>query len=64
MIKGDILLTQEERFLLAHAILEQNYAIEIVSSYVSDIEQGHKAADVDLYKKYLKLYDKLKAAGE
>ncbi len=61
MIKRDIKLTQEDRFLLAHAILEQNYAIEIISSYLSDVEQGYKTIDEDLYKKYVALYDKLKA---
>lgn len=64
MINGDTILSVEERMLLAYAVLEQNYAVEVVSNLISDVEKEEKIIDVDLYKKFLKLYDKLKDVGE
>ncbi|KOO50567.1 antirepressor AbbA [Priestia koreensis] len=58
-VKNVVTLTQEEAQLLLNVLFEQQYAVEIVSSHINDIEQGLKRVDQLQYQKIASLYNRL-----
>ncbi|MDC2864879.1 MULTISPECIES: antirepressor AbbA [unclassified Bacillus (in: firmicutes)] len=59
----EIDLTKEEQSLLLDVLFRQNYASEILSVELSDIENGRKKADVSHYKQITSLFARLKNEG-
>lgn len=53
-------LTAEEQKLLIDVIFANEYALEIVSSELYDIETGTKEVDETTYKKLITLYDRVR----
>lgn len=53
-------LTSEDQQLLLNILLNQGYALELISSEISDIENGYKKVEFETYKRIVQLYDKLR----
>jgi len=53
-------LTNEDQQLLLKILMDSGYALELISSEISDIENGHKKVDYDTYKRLLEIYDKVR----
>ncbi|WP_102347104.1 antirepressor AbbA [Bacillus sp. Marseille-P3661] len=63
MTNTKTLLKNEDKLMLGEILLNQNYAIELVSSEIADIETGLKQADETRLKQLNELYDRLTKAG-
>ncbi|WP_242222171.1 antirepressor AbbA [Bacillus cereus group sp. BfR-BA-01380] len=59
----EIDLTKEEQNLLLDVLFQQNYASEILSVELSDIENGQKKTDIAHYKQVTSLFARLKNEG-
>ncbi|HDX9576655.1 antirepressor AbbA [Bacillus cytotoxicus] len=59
----EIDLTKEEQSLLLDVLFLQNYASEILSVELSDIENGRKKIDISHYKQVTNLFARLKNEG-
>ncbi|WLR52129.1 antirepressor AbbA [Bacillus tianshenii] len=57
-------LTNEQKSLLVKVLFDQEYALEVVSCQINDIERGEKEADEDTVKELNKLYDQLAVVCE
>ncbi len=53
-------LSYDEQKLLVETLLSQNYAIEVISSELNDIESGKKSKDEDSYQQLKSLYERLR----
>jgi Antirepressor AbbA len=56
-------LTEDELYLLVDTVMKQNYAIELISSQITDIENGLMDAGDDQYERLIHLYQKLRDLG-
>lgn len=54
------MLSIEEAQLLLDLLFEQEYALEVVSSYIYDIETGLKSVDSQKYQQIASLYSRLR----
>lgn len=54
------MLSIEEAQLLLDLLFEQEYALEVVSSHMYDIETGLKAVDSQKYQQIASLYSRLR----
>jgi hypothetical protein len=52
-------LSYEEQILLLEILFAQQYALELVSCELADIENGEKQVDEKRYQQLLRLYDRL-----
>ena len=52
-------LSYEEQILLLDILFTQQYALELVSCELADIEYGEKQVDEKRYQQLLRLYDRL-----
>lgn len=52
-------LTNDEQKLLVETLLRQNYALELISSELNDIETGMKTLDEASYLQLKSLYERL-----
>ncbi|MDR4434273.1 AbrB antirepressor AbbA [Bacillus tequilensis] len=52
--------TEEEQKLLLNILINHEYAIELLSSEINDIETGTKNVDGITYKKLVTLYDRFR----
>lgn len=59
----EIDLTKEEQNLLLDVLFRQNYASEILSVELSDIETGRKKTDISHYTQVTNLFARLKNEG-
>ncbi|MFC3884292.1 antirepressor AbbA [Bacillus songklensis] len=57
---SSVLLSKEEAELLLDLLFEQEYALEVVSSHMLDIETGLKSVDIHQYQKIASLYSRLR----
>lgn len=57
---ADKRLSNEEQELLISLLMKQEYAIELLSSELNDIENGEKAVDMETYKQLTVLYDRIR----
>ncbi|PFH81333.1 antirepressor AbbA [Bacillus sp. AFS088145] len=55
--------TEDELSLLVDTVMKQNYAIELISSQITDIENGLMDAGEDQYERLLHFYQKLRDLG-
>ncbi|WP_088067844.1 antirepressor AbbA [Gottfriedia luciferensis] len=55
--------TEDELSLLVDTVMKQNYAIELISSQITDIENGLMDAGEDQYVRLVHLYHKLRDLG-
>ncbi|MEH6936712.1 antirepressor AbbA [Bacillus sp. JJ664] len=55
--------TEDELNLLVDTVMKQNYAIELISSQITDIENGLMDAGDDQYERLTHLYQKLRDLG-
>ncbi|AZB42632.1 antirepressor AbbA [Bacillus sp. FJAT-42376] len=53
-------LSTEEQELLVSLLMKQEYAIELISSELNDIESGQKAVDMETYRQLTTLYDRIR----
>ncbi|MCM3160255.1 antirepressor AbbA [Metabacillus litoralis] len=53
-------LSYDEQKLLVETLLRQDYAIELISSEINDIESGLKQVDEGNYHQLKLLYDRLR----
>ena len=53
------MLSNEEQILLLDILFAQQYALELVSCELADIENGEKQVDEKRYQQLLHLYDRL-----
>ncbi|MCD7035472.1 antirepressor AbbA [Metabacillus sp. GX 13764] len=53
-------ISHDDQKLLVDILLKQQYALELVSSEINDIESGEKAICQDDYNRLLALYDLLR----
>lgn len=53
--------SEEERKLLLNVPLNHEYAVELLSSEINDIETGTKNVDSLTYKKLVTLYDRVRS---
>lgn len=53
-------LTADEQKLLIDVLFKNEYAIELLSSELYDIETGTKAVDETTYRKLVTLYDRVR----
>lgn len=53
--------SEEERKLLLNVLLDHEYAVELLSSEINDIETGTKNVDSLTYKKLVTLYDRVRS---
>ncbi|SFA52044.1 Antirepressor AbbA [Parageobacillus thermantarcticus] len=53
------MLSHEEQLLLLDILFAQQYALELVSCELADIENGEKQVDEKRYQQLLHLYDRL-----
>lgn len=51
---------EEEKKLLLNVLLNQEYAVELLSSEINDIECGTKNVDDNTYKQLITLYDRVR----
>ncbi|MFS0654313.1 antirepressor AbbA [Bacillus sp. 179-C3.3 HS] len=51
---------EEEKKLLLNVLLNQDYAVELLSSEINDIECGTKNVDINTYKQLITLYDRVR----
>ncbi|MFJ5963603.1 MULTISPECIES: antirepressor AbbA [unclassified Bacillus (in: firmicutes)] len=51
---------EEEKKLLLNVLLNQDYAVELLSSEINDIECGTKKVDDNTYKQLITLYDRVR----
>ncbi|GMB08633.1 antirepressor AbbA [Thermolongibacillus altinsuensis] len=56
-------LSMEEQQLLVDLLFTQQYAIELISAELADIECGYKQVDAQRYKQLIGLYDRVRAFG-
>lgn len=54
------LLTTDDQKLLAEVLISQDYAVEVLSSELNDIEAGMKNTDRNTYLRLISLYDRLR----
>jgi hypothetical protein len=54
------ILSIEEAQLLLDLLFEQEYALELVSSHIYDIETGLKSVDLTKYQQIASLYSRLR----
>lgn len=59
-MKDTIHLTREEQILLLEVLFRQNYASEILSAEITDIETGMKKVNHNEYKQMIHLFERLK----
>ncbi|AYV19002.1 antirepressor AbbA [Bacillus velezensis] len=52
--------TEEEQKLLLNILINQEYAIELLTSEINDIEARSKSVDGTTYKKLVTLYDRFR----
>lgn len=52
-------LSYEEQILLLDILFTQQYALELVSCELADIENGEKQVDEKRYQQLLRLYNRL-----
>lgn len=52
--------TEEEQKLLLNILINHEYAIELLSSEINDIETGPKTLTSTTYKKLVTLYDRFR----
>ncbi|KYD29758.1 antirepressor AbbA [Geobacillus sp. NFOSA3] len=52
-------LSHEEQILLLDILFTQQYALDLVSCELADIENGEKQVDEKRYQQLLRLYDRL-----
>ncbi|MGW7736879.1 antirepressor AbbA [Bacillus velezensis] len=52
--------TEEEQKLLLNILINQEYAIELLTSEINDIEAGSKSVYGTTYKKLVTLYDRFR----
>jgi Antirepressor AbbA len=52
-------LSHEEQILLLDVLFTQQYALDLVSCELADIENGEKQVDEKRYQQLLRLYDRL-----
>ncbi|WP_143415885.1 antirepressor AbbA [Geobacillus sp. E263] len=52
-------LSYEEQILLLDILFTQQYALDLVSCELADIENGEKQVDEKQYQQLLRLYDRL-----
>lgn len=52
--------SNEEQELLISLLMKQEYAIELLSCELNDIESGEKAVDMETYKQLTTLYDRIR----
>jgi hypothetical protein len=52
-------LSHEEQILLLDVLFAQQYALDLVSCELADIENGEKQVDEKRYQQLLRLYDRL-----
>ncbi|MRX73790.1 antirepressor AbbA [Bacillus lacus] len=53
-------LSTDDQVLLVDLLLNQQYALELITSEINDIENGLKTVDEQRYKKLICLYDRLR----
>ncbi|MEC3834075.1 antirepressor AbbA [Bacillus licheniformis] len=53
--------SEKERKLLLNVLLDHEYAVELLSSEINDIETGTKNVDSLTYKKLVTLYDRVRS---
>ncbi|MBD1381283.1 antirepressor AbbA [Metabacillus arenae] len=53
-------LTEEEKEMLVGLLLDNQYALELLSSEINDIENGNKKVNQRQYQKLLTLYDRIR----
>lgn len=53
--------SEEERKLLLNVLLDHEYAVELLSSEINDIETGTKNVDSLTYKQLVTLYDRVRS---
>jgi hypothetical protein len=53
------ILSHEEQILLLDILFTQQYALDLVSCELADIENGEKQVDEKRYQQLLRLYDRL-----
>ncbi|MGM0873412.1 MAG: antirepressor AbbA [Bacillota bacterium] len=54
------IISSDDQKLLIEILFSQNYAIEILSSELNDIEAGLKSTDDVTYNRLVSLYDRLR----
>jgi hypothetical protein len=59
----DVSLSTEDKELLFDVLVNQQYALEIISSEIADIESGQKKVTEGRLKELNELYDRLVKAG-
>ena len=52
--------TEEEQKLLLNILINHEYAIELLTSEINDMEAGSKSVDGTTYKKLVTLYDRFR----
>jgi hypothetical protein len=57
-------LSIDDQQLLIEVLLNQHYAIEILSSELNDIETGVKSTDHGTYFRLVSLYDRLRISND
>ncbi|PLR69496.1 MULTISPECIES: antirepressor AbbA [Bacillaceae] len=55
----EILSSDDQRFLV-ELLLKQQYALELISSEIYEIESGTKQTDHATYQKLVSLYDRIR----
>ncbi|MBM7703403.1 antirepressor AbbA [Metabacillus iocasae] len=58
-LNSTTLLSSEEARLLLDLLFKQHYAVEVVSSHISDIENGLVSVEEEEYKRISSLYHRL-----
>jgi uncharacterized protein YunC (DUF1805 family) len=53
-------LSIEEQRLLVELLFMQQYALELISTELADIECGYKQVDAQRYKQLIDLYDRVR----
>lgn len=56
-------LSIDDQKLLIELLLDQQYALELISSELNDIEIGSKMTDDTTYHRLLSLYDQIRFEG-
>ncbi|KEZ52777.1 MULTISPECIES: antirepressor AbbA [Metabacillus] len=54
------ILSQDDQKFLVELLLKQQYALELVSSEIYEIENGTKQSDHATYQKLIRLYDRIR----
>ncbi|MFC0270720.1 antirepressor AbbA [Metabacillus herbersteinensis] len=56
-------LSIDDQKLLIELLLDHQYALELISSELNDIESGSKMTDDTTYQRLLSLYDQIRFEG-